>query len=83
MVKRNINSKEYNSVTGFPIPEMDIWITTDILGANVIWRGTTDAFGIARDVLNRKPWLDPGTYYFWKQKQGYSDDQNPDTEVVS
>jgi len=71
-----------DSVSGDPIAEADIWITTDLAGTNVIWRGTTDAFGIARDVNNNKPRLDAGTYYFWRQKAGYTF-SDPDTEAVS
>jgi hypothetical protein len=71
------------SDTGDPIPGAEIWVTTDIAGTNTIWRGTTDAFGVARDVDGNLPLLDPGTYYFWKQISGFTDDDNPDTEVVS
>lgn len=66
-----------------PIDGAEIWITTDISGNNVIWNGTTDALGIARDENNNLPCLDAGTYYFWKQLGGYIDNDNPDTEVVS
>lgn len=66
-----------------PIDGVQVWISTDIAGADVVWSGVTDAFGIARDTANlQKPFLDPGTYYFWSQKSGYSF-SNPDTEVVS
>lgn len=69
-------------VTSFPIADADVWISTDLAGANIIWRGTTDAFGVARDVFNNKPWLDPGTYYFFRQHRFYSF-VDPDAEVVS
>jgi len=72
-----------DSGTGLPIPGFEVWVTTDLAGDNTIWRGTTDAFGVARDVNGNLPLLDPGTYYFWKQLAGYSDDDNPDTETVS
>lgn len=65
-----------------PIESVSVWITTDLAGTNVIWRGETDVFGVARDVKNVKPWLDAGTYYFWCQHANYSF-SNPDTEVVS
>lgn len=66
-----------------PLDGVDIWITTDVAGNNVLWKGRTDALGVARDVNDKLPYLDPGTYYFWKQMGGYIDDQNPDVEVVS
>lgn len=72
-----------NSVTLLPIPGVTIWVTTDLAGNNVIWNGTTDAFGVARDENGNLPLLDPGTYYFWKHKTGFTDDDNPDTEVVT
>lgn len=71
-----------NSATLLPIEGVEVWITTDLAGTNVVWNGVTDALGVARDVNDNLPWLDPGTYYFWKQGVGMSDDDNPDTEVV-
>ena len=71
-----------NNVTLNPIEGVEVWISTDVAGANIIWKGDTDALGIARDVNNEKPWLDAGTYYFWSQRSGFSF-SNPDTEVVS
>lgn len=68
--------------TGFPIPGVDVWVSTDVTGLNVIWRGTTDTFGVARDVQSQLPALDPGTYYFWRQRPGFSG-TDPDQEVVS
>lgn len=65
-----------------PIEGVDVWVTTDLAGANVIWLGVTDASGVARDLNDEKPFLDAGTYFFWSQKAGYSF-SNPDTEVVS
>lgn len=66
---------------GIPVEGFDVWITTDLAGANVIWRGVSDTLGVARygGVL---PYLDPGTYYFWGQKTGYQS-FGPDAEVVS
>ena len=71
-----------NTVTLDPLAEVDVWITTDLAGANVVWRGMTDTFGIARDVLNSKPTLPAGTYYFWRRKTNVAF-VNPDTEVIS
>lgn len=69
-------------LSGLPIPAVNISVTTDIAGNNVIWVGITDAFGVARDEDGNLPYLDPGTYYFWSQKTGIVF-SNPDTEVVS
>ena len=71
-----------NSVTLLPISGVEVWVSTDIGGANHVWVGTTDAFGVARDLFGDLPELDPGTYYFWRRKAGYYFDE-PDTEVVS
>lgn len=71
---------DYNR--GLPLEDVAVWISTDILGANIIWVGQTDITGVAKSILNAKPWLDAGTYYFWRQKTGYTF-INPDTEVVS
>lgn len=68
--------------TGNPVAHVEVWISTDLAGVNIIWKGYTDAFGIIYDVLGNKPHLDPGTYYFWRHKVGYSE-TDPDTEVVS
>lgn len=65
-----------SSVDDTPIAGADVWVTTDVNGANVVDSGVTDAFG---QVTFR---LDPGTYYFWRQLAGWSF-VNPDTEVVS
>jgi hypothetical protein len=68
--------------TGLPIQGVHIEITTDIGGVNVVWCGETDSFGVARDDNGELPRLDPGTWYFWRNKPGYIF-TNPDTEVVS
>jgi len=71
-----------NTNTGLPLAGVNVYITTDIAGLNVIWSGVTDVFGVARDNWGNLPWLVNGTYYFWKNIAGFTDDQNPDTEVV-
>lgn len=71
-----------NVLTGIPIEGVEVWITTDLAGNNIIWNGHTDAVGIARDDNGDLPYLDPATYYFWSQKSGYTF-ANPDSEVVS
>jgi hypothetical protein len=71
-----------DTVTTNPIQGVEVWITTDVAGVNVIWNGDTDTFGAARDDDGDLPLLDPGTYYFWSQKAGYTF-PNPDTEIVT
>lgn len=71
-----------NDVTLLPIPGAEVWISTDIVGTNIVWSGITDAFGVARDVFNQLPQLDPGTYYFWRHRVGFTF-VDPDTEIVS
>ena len=59
-----------DSVTTNPIEGVDVWISTDAGGSNVIWAGRTDTFGVARAVAdNTLPFLEAGTYYFWNQQQ--------------
>lgn len=70
-----------DSISTLPIEGVSVWITIDISGNQTVWQGTTDAFGVARDTHSRKPRLDPGTYYFWCERAGFSF-TNPDTEVV-
>jgi len=65
-----------------PIEGVEIFITTDSAGNSVIWAGTTDVSGVLRESGSSKPWLDAGTYYFWRKKSGYTF-TNPDTEVVA
>jgi hypothetical protein len=84
--QRNVGAVAYPYMIvtpgGIAIPGTIVWITTDIAGALIIWSGVTDAFGVARDAFGNMPWLSSGgTYYFWRQKVGYTF-TNPDTEVV-
>jgi hypothetical protein len=71
-----------NSATGLPIEGVEVWVTTDAAGTNVVWNGDTDAFGVARDDGGNLPFLEPGNVYFWCQRAGFTFD-NPDLEVVS
>jgi hypothetical protein len=71
-----------DSVTGLPVEGVEVWIATDVAGTNIIWKGNTDVFGVARDSSNGLPWLDAGTYYIWTQKGQYGDG-NPQTLSVS
>ena len=72
-----------DSVTLLVVPDCEVWFTTDVAGSNVVWKGFTDALGIARDDDGDLPCLDAGTYYVWKHKVGYEPDAWPDTELVS
>jgi hypothetical protein len=58
-----------------PLDGVDVWVSTDAGGANVIARGTTNASGQVTFML------DAGTYYCWKQLAGYTF-TNPQTLVV-
>ena len=70
-----------DSVTGLPIEGVEVWFSTDIPGVNIVWKGDTDTFGVARDVNGDLPFLDTGTYRVWAQKSGYTF-VNPDVEAV-
>lgn len=63
-------------VTGLPIPNANIWVTTDVNGVHTVASGDTDAFGQVTF------WLDAGVYYFWRHKNGYTF-ANPDLETVT
>lgn len=62
--------------TGNPIPDANVWISTDLAGSHIIASGMTDQNG------QTKFWLDAGVVYVWRQKSGWSFD-NPDQETVS
>ena len=70
-----------DSVTLLPIEGVEVWISTDNPAVNIVWKGDTDAFGVARDVLGNLPALDVGVYFFNCQKAGYT--FAVDTETVS
>lgn len=67
-----------DSVSGLPIEGVQTWFK---IGTRVVWAGTTDAFGIARDSAGNLPRLDPGVYTVVSQKVGYT--FQDDTETVS
>lgn len=67
---------------GLPVEGVRISFYTDSGANDLVWTGRTDAFGVARDEYGSLPRLEPGTYYIWRYKVGYSFD-NPDTETVS
>ena len=66
-----------DSVTGLPISEVDIWISSDLAGNNIIGSGRTNTSGQITF------YLDAGTtVYVWRQCAGYQF-TNPDTEIIS
>jgi len=71
-----------DSGSGLPIEGVEVTVTTDAAGNNVVFSGDTDSFGVLRDDDGNLPYLDAGTYYFFSQKANYSF-TNPDSEVVS
>jgi len=71
-----------DDVTLLPIEGAEVWFSTDLAGLNIVWKGDTDAFGVARDTQGELPFLDTGTYYVWRQRAGYTF-VNPDVEAVS
>ncbi len=58
-----------------PIPDADVWVTTDPADATTVAPGRTNQYGIITF------YLDAGTVYIWRQKSGYNF-TNPDTETV-
>lgn len=64
------------TVSGLPRDGVEVWVTTDLAGLNVVANGVTDALGEV-DFL-----LDAGTYFVWKQLAGVNF-TNPQTMVVS
>jgi hypothetical protein len=52
------------TVGGLARDGVDVWVTTDLAGSNVVARGTTDALGHVTFML------DAGAYYAWKQLAG-------------
>ncbi len=67
--------------TGLPVEGAEVWFATDAAFANIVWKGDTDAFGVARDVMGDLPRLDPGQYHIRVQRAGYA--AMDDTEIVS
>lgn len=59
-----------------PLDGVDVWVSTDVAGVNVVARGSTDALGHVTFML------DPGGYYVWCQLAGFTFD-NPDSVTVS
>jgi len=72
-----------NSTTLLPVEGAEVWFSTDNPAVNIVWKGDTDVFGVARDVLGNLPQLDAGVYFIWAQLAGYSANAWPDIETVS
>lgn len=64
------------TVSGLPRDGVEVWLTTDSAGLNVVASGISDAMGHITFML------DAGTYYAWKQLSGINF-TNPETLVVS
>jgi hypothetical protein len=65
-----------SSITGLPLANVDVWVTSDIDGNNIIASGKTNLNGFVTF------YLDLGmTIYVWCNKSGFNF-TNPDTEVV-
>jgi hypothetical protein len=71
-----INWEVNVNVGADPLDGVDVWVSTDIGGTNVIAHGSTDDNGKVMFML------DAGIYYAWKQLAGYSF-TNPETMVVA
>lgn len=70
-----------NSSNGNPIDGATVTFATDSAITNIVWSGTTDTFGVARDATGNLPYLAAGTYYVKSMKAGYT--FTVDTETVS
>lgn len=65
-----------NSITGLPVADADVWVSSDLAGLNVIASGRTNQSGVVTFML------DAGTVYAWAQKSGINF-SNPNSQVVS
>jgi hypothetical protein len=65
-----------NSITGLPIADAQVWISTDSDGQNIIASGDTDMYG--QKTFN----LSEGTVYIWRKKAGFNFN-DPDMEIIT
>lgn len=65
-----------DSVSSDPLQGVEVWISTDASGNNIVFSGFTDSNG---QVV---AYLDAGTWYVFRAKDGYTF-SNPDVEVIS
>jgi hypothetical protein len=63
-----------DSVTGLPVPNVTVWVTSDAAGTNILYRDTTNALGQVTF------YLPAGTWYYWRDAAGYED---VDPDVVT
>lgn len=66
---------------GDPIVGATVSFATDSAISNIVWTGTTDTFGVARDSNGSLPYLAAGTYYVRSVRAGFV--FAIDTEIVS
>ena len=64
-----------DSADGMPLDGVEVWVSTDAAGVNVVASGYTNSSGVVTFML------DAGTYYFWRKRSGYNF-TNPDQETV-
>lgn len=72
----------YKIGTTDPIEGVRVEVHRNAAGTDHYRTFWTDAFGVSRDEFGNEPRLDPGTWYFFRFKGGYTFD-NPDTETVT
>ena len=72
-----------NSVTLLPEQSVEVTVSIDAGKTLIMWAGMTRADGYAVDANGFKPFLQAGTYYFWKYKPGVVADNIPDVEVFT
>lgn len=70
-----------NSSNSDPIPSADVSFSISASPEDTVWRGITDAFGMARDLNGNLPRLTPGTYFIFSYKPGFIFEV--DSEAVS
>lgn len=84
---RVVAAREYtytvtSTAGNLPLSGVETNIFADPMGNDLVWSGMTDVFGIAVDFYGNLPRLQPGAYYFFRRKDGYSF-SDPDVETVS
>lgn len=67
--------------TATPIEGVKVEVHRNAAGTDIYWVGFTNGLGEARDSHGFYPRLDPGTWYFFRKKGGFTF-ANPDIEVV-
>jgi len=65
-----------SSVSDDPIANVEVWVTSDADGTDIIASGYTNDYGVVTF------YLDAGTVYVWRKKSGWTF-SNPDTETVA